>query len=294
MGGKVNTMKPFRIGKIAYTNILPIYYYFNLENKDLPIELIHRVPTELNRGMANGTMDISPISSFAYAEQFPNVLLIPDLSISSWGAVRSIYLFSRKPSLSQLDGATIALTTSSSTSVNLLRIILEIFEGVQPNYHFFAPDFEQMMEKADAALLIGDDAIKTSWKYKDYYAFDLGYEWYIRTGLSMTFAVWAIRKEVVKEREKEILGVLKLFLTAKTLGKKRLGPVIQEAQSRLGGSRSFWQEYYEGLCYDLGEKEIKGLETFYHYAFQLGLLDREVEVQLLEVPKACIGSDRVK
>lgn len=285
-------MKPFRIGKIAYTNILPIYHY--LENKDLPIEWIHQVPTELNQGMAEGTIDIGPISSFAYAEQFPNLLLIPDLSISAWGAVRSIYLFSRKPSLSQLDGANIALTTSSSTSINLLRIILEVFEEIKPTYQSFNPDFEKMMEQTDAALLIGDDALNASWQQPNFYAFDLGYEWYKRTGLSMTFAVWAIRKKIVEERPTEIERLLQAFFSAKAMGKNNLTPVIHEAQKRLGGSTSFWKAYYEGLCYDLGEKELMGLKTFYKYAIELDLLDKEVEVQLLDVPKACICNDRVK
>ncbi len=285
-------MKPIRIGKIAYTNVLPIYHY--LENRSLPLEWIHQVPTELNQGMAEGTIDIGPISSFAYAEQFPKLFLIPDLSISSWGAVRSIYLFSRKSSLSELDGMKIALTTSSSTSVNLLRIILEVFEEVKPSYHSYAPNFQEMMEQNDAALLIGDDALRASWQYSHFHAFDLGYEWYKRTGLSMTFAVWAIRKEVVKERATEVERLLQAFLSAKTKGKRNLQPIIREAKRRLGGSTSFWTEYYEGLCYDLGERELMGLKTFYQYALELGLLDKEVEVQLLDVPKVCICNDRVK
>ena len=285
-------MKPLRIGKIAYTNVLPIYHY--LQDHDLPVEWVRQVPTVLNRRMAKGTIEISPISSFAYAQQFQNCYLIPDLSISAWGAVRSIYLFSKKASLSDLDGATIALTTSSSTSVHLLRVILEAFEGIQPEYLSFEPDLEKMMEQADAALLIGDDAIKASWNPSDFFAFDLGYEWYRRTGLSMTFAVWAIRKEIVGEREAEIEQILRAFLSAKEIGKKHLEPVIREAQSRLGGSTSFWTAYYQGLCYDLGKKELMGLKTFYHYAYDLGLLDREVEVQLLELPKACLCNDRVK
>lgn len=110
----------------------------------------------------------------------------------------------------------------------------------------------------------------------------------------MTFAVWAIRKEIVEEREAEIKRLFHAFLLAKEIGKKRLDPVIREAQRRLGGSRAFWTTYYQGLCYDLGEKELMGLKTFYRYAYDLGLLNNEVEVQLLDMPKACICNDRVK
>lgn len=287
-------MRPFRIGKIAYTNVLPVYQYLRDTDMPIAVEWVRQVPTELNRKMMEGSIEISPISSFAYAQQFSNCLLLPNLSISAWGAVRSILLFSKKDSLSALDGAKIALTTASSTSVHLLRVILEKFEGIQPEYQFVAPDLDKMLEQADAALLIGDDAIKASWRKSSYFVFDLGYEWYRRTGLSMTFAVWAIRREIVEERKAEIEQIAEVFLQAKAIGKNRLEPVIEEAQRRLGGSISFWNKYYQGLCYDLGEKELMGLKTFYHHAFDLGLLDEEVEVQLLEMPKACICNDRVK
>lgn len=275
-------MEPFRIGKIAYTNILPIYHYFDETN--LSVEWINQVPTELNHGMAEGSIDIGPISAFAYAEHYPKYVLIPNISVSAWGAVRSIYLFSRRPLLSQLDGARIALTTSSATSTNLLKIILEEFEGIKPMYVSQEPDLDQMMEHADAALLIGDDALQAALSDHPYYQFDLGYEWYLRTKLSMTYAVWAIRREVVTERRAEMEQLLAAFFTAKQRGETDLQPIIQVAKQKLGGgTESFWKTYYEGLCYDLSEKELLGLKTFYAYAVKLGLLSHDVEVDILDV-----------
>lgn len=277
-------MEPIRIGKIAYTNILPIYHYF--DDTDLEIEWIDQVPTELNKRMAEGTIDVGPISAFAYAQNYPKYLLIPNISVSSWGAVRSIYLFSRKRHLSELDGANIALTTSSATSINLLKIILEQFEGVKPRYFSHSPDLEKMMVNADAALLIGDDALKQSFANHSYFQFDLGYEWFLRTRLSMTFAVWAIRRDVVRQRPKEVERLIRAFAKAKQRGTKQLQPVIEAAQKKLGeGSVSFWTEYFEGLCYDLKEKELFGLQTFYRYAAKMGLLPSEVALDVLEDPR---------
>lgn len=273
-------MRPIRIGKIAYTNVLPIYHFF--EDRELPIEWIHQIPSKLNQKMLEGLIDIGPISAYAYGKNASKYFLIPDISISARGAVRSIFLFSRTPVLSELDGAKIALTTSSATSIHLLRIILEHFEGIQPDYCSLPPDLNQMMQQADAALLIGDDAIKASFQDHGYYAFDLGYEWYLRTNLNMTYAVWTIRREVVEDRKPEIVPILQAFLSAKEKGTQNLQPVIQVAKGRLGGSESFWKEYFSGLCYDFKDKELSGLKKYYALCRKLGLLQSEVDIQFLD------------
>ena len=84
-------MRPIRIGRIAFTNILPIYHFF--DPSGLNVEMIHQVPSQLNRGMAAGEIDMGPISSFAYGENHTRYTLVPHLSVSSRGPVRSIYLF---------------------------------------------------------------------------------------------------------------------------------------------------------------------------------------------------------
>lgn len=279
-GRVIHIMRPIRIGKIAYTNILPIYHFF--EDRGLPIEWINQIPTKLNQKMLDGLIDIGPISAYAYAKDASKYYLVPDMSISARGAVRSIFLFSRTPLLSQLDGAKIALTTASATSIHLLRIILELYEGIQPNYLSLPPNLNQMMQQADAALLIGDDALKASFQDHGYYPFDLGYEWYLRTKLSMTYAVWAIRREIVEDRKKDMAPIIRAFLTAKEKGRQDLQPVIQVAKGQLGGSESFWTEYFSGLCYDLKDKELSGLKKFYALCVKLGLLQSEVDIQFLD------------
>jgi chorismate dehydratase len=113
-----------RIGRINYTNVWPIYYYFpDLVPKD-EFEIIHQVPTGLNKAMAAGEVDMGPISSFAYGESFEQYMLYPDLSVSAFGTVNSLLLFHKKP-LSELANGSIMLPTTSATTVNLLKIILQ-------------------------------------------------------------------------------------------------------------------------------------------------------------------------
>lgn len=282
-------MQSLRIGKIAYTNILPIYHYFDVEG--LNTELIHRVPAELNRRLANKEIDISPISSFAFAQNASEYLLMPDLSISATGPVRSVFLFSKTSSLKELDGEKVALTNTSATSIHLLKIILEKFEGIQPVYLSDEPDLPKMMEQAKAAVIIGDHAIQSFWKHaKDYHVFDLSELWYQHTGLSMVFAVWAVRREVLQTKSQELEEVYFRFMRAKEMGLEKIHPIIHEAISRLGGEMDFWRMYYRGLCYDLGEQQLNGLKTYYQYAKECGFLIDEVEISMLDLP--CIQSMR--
>ncbi|WP_037463640.1 menaquinone biosynthesis protein [Shimazuella kribbensis] len=275
-------MKPVRIGKIAFTNILPLYHYFHYT--DLPVELIPQVPSQLNKSMAEGRIDMGPISSFAYADDFPKYVIMPDLSVSAKGRVGSIFLFSKRKSFADVKNGKIALTNTSASSVNLLKILLEHFAGGTPSYKTEEPNLDQMMEHADAALLIGDDALRANWSNRKYYVFDLGLEWYKETGLPMTFAVWAVNRSVVKERQETLSLVYHRFLHAKRLGEQQPMPVIQEAISQLGGKVVDWEKYYAGLNYNFGPEEQRGLATFYHYAALSGLIKDDVKIEVMELP----------
>jgi chorismate dehydratase len=270
-----------RIGKISFTNILPIYHHF--DGRDLDIELVPQVPTQLNRAMAAGEIDMGPISSFAYGQNHRNYLLLPDLSVSAEGPVRSIFLFTRGQSLSELHGARIALTRSSASSVALLRILLETFEGVRPVYVTMDPDLETMMQEADAALLIGDDALLGNWRNPGYQVIDLGQAWFERTGLSMTFAVWAVRREVAEKCHEQLVEIHRRFMRAKEEGERDRLPAIREAMRLLGGEAEFWHRYFAGLSYDLGEKQLSGLRAYFRYAADLGLLPGDVEIRMLDL-----------
>jgi chorismate dehydratase len=275
-------LRPIRIGRIAFTNILPIYHFF--ETEGLKVEMVPQVPSQLNRGMAAGEIDMGPISSFAYGENHHRYTLLPNLSISSKGPVRSIFLFTRQAALSDLRSARIAVTNTSATSVALLKILLQYFEGGNPEYITMPPSLEEMMEQGDAALLIGDDAVRGAWENPGYRVLDLGEEWYKRTGLDMTFAVWAVRDELIDTRRDELSAIASRLMESKEKGLGDLRPVVEEAQKRLGGDPGFWFQYYTGLCYDLGERQLEGLKAYYRYAGELGLLPKDVQIRVLDLP----------
>ncbi|MDF2815404.1 MAG: transporter substrate-binding protein [Paenibacillus sp.] len=267
-----------RIGKINYTNVWPIYHEFPHHRFEGMLEWIETVPTGLNEAMRAGKIDMGAISSFAYGESFEEYDLYPDLSVSATNQVNSILLFHRKP-LEQLTQARIALPTTSATSVNLLKILMTKFYGCNPEYEYATPSLKDMMEHKDAALLIGDDAIRASWTDHPYLVTDLGELWRRSTGTGMTFAVWAVRKETVAKFPETIAAIHDAFMESKHKGTTDPSAIIVHAQEKIGGTLEYWRNYFQHLNHNFGEEQQRGLRLYFQYAKELGLLERDVPLQ---------------
>jgi chorismate dehydratase len=269
-----------KMGKISYTNVLPIYYYFNEKPFLGKVEIVPQIPSHLNQQMEAGKIDLGPISSFSYAQNDSSYVVLPQLSVSCKGSVRSILLFSKKP-IEELEGTSIALTSSSATSVALLKVILHHFYQLSVDYQTMHPSLNDMMEDHDAALLIGDDAIRSSWTEHQYpYVYDLGEEWFKHTGMAMTFAVWAVRKEVTEMYSTLLTEIYTAFLESKRRGKVDQDQMITDLCRSFGGNEAFWKQYFSGLSYDFDGQAIKGLEHFYKLSYELGLLKNKSIVKL--------------
>jgi chorismate dehydratase len=275
----MNRLEKIRLGQINFTNVWPVFHYFPSARFEDWLEVVAMIPTGLNKAIADGDIDLAPISSFAYAEQSEKLVLLPHLSVSAHKHVHSILLFHKVP-LEQLDGKKICLTNASATSVHLLKIILERFVGIKPFYETMAPNLSEMMIHSDAALLIGDDAIQANWENDEkYYITDLANAWNAYTGLGMTFAVWAVREEIANQYPEEMNQIYKAFQESKRKGLADLEPIIQRAQLKMGGSEEYWSNYFRTLSYDLGEEQQKGLQLYFQYAYELGLLPHPIAIR---------------
>lgn len=276
-------MDMIKVGRIDFLNILPIYHYLDQYLKQ--IQIVNQVPTTLNRMLKEGEIDVGPISAFSYAENADQYMIFPDLSISSRGKVRSIFLFSKKP-ITSLKHAKIALTSTSATSNNLLKIILEKYYGYRPQYSVMAPDLDAMLCEHDAALLIGDDAFVDIQIYqldeRKLYRYDLGELWNELTGYSMTFAVWAVRRDAIQRDRSGMRDVFQAFIASKQRGLQHLDTIIEEAERRYKKGYRFWEEYYRGLIYDLHSDIAAGLEAFFADAYECGFLQQPISIEVWE------------
>lgn len=265
-----------RVGQIKYTNALPICHF--LEKNDPDIEYYPGAPIELNKWLAEGAVDVGLVSSFAYAEHADTMVALRGLSISSRGPVGSIFFFSKRP-LEELDGCTVALASISASSVNLLKVLLAEI-GVTPTYITREPNLPEMLEEAEGALLIADQALYWSLQDHGCYVYDLGEEWYRRTGHNMTFAVCAVPKRLLTANSEKVRKIHRFFLEGKRKGLADMDEIVREAQRMLGQSESFWRNYFGNLIYDFNEELAAGADLFFEKAHRHGLLEKPAKVEL--------------
>ncbi|MBA2357707.1 MAG: menaquinone biosynthesis protein [Actinobacteria bacterium] len=245
-----------RLGRISYVNMAPVFHRLDAE-----VEEVVGVPTELNRWLLGGELDLAPISSIEYARNADQLRLLSRLCVSSEGAVDSIQLVSGKP-LEQV--RTVAVTPESATSVVLTKVLLPEAEHVPLG----AP--------ADAKLLIGDAALQSSFEDPTPHH-DLGRLWLERTGLPMVFAVWAAPEPVVE-------GVAELqeaLVASVRLARAEPERLARAASERYGYPAGFLARYFEKLRYSFGPRERAGLYTFLELARDVGELDQIPELRFV-------------
>ncbi|MFC7370512.1 menaquinone biosynthetic enzyme MqnA/MqnD family protein [Fictibacillus iocasae] len=264
------------VGEISYTNIMPLYYYLNKEAwKKEGVRFISGVPSFINSLMKEGAVDVGGISSFSFGENSSDYCLFPDLSVSSFGAVGSIFLFSKVPA-SRLGGKTIALTSSSASSAALLKVILSKFYRQEANYSVVHPDLQAMLASHDACLLIGDDALAAKRVSSGLFVYDLGEQWKTFTGCPMTFAVMAVRRSAA-EKSGRLLEKIKTQMqeSRDRCVREQFRPLVRTLHPSLGGDEKSWHSYFSGLDYYFNGEHEKGLQLYYQYAYECGLLSKQ-------------------
>jgi chorismate dehydratase len=266
-----------KLGHIIYSNCFPPHAGIITGKTTFPFELVEGVPTELNRLLLDGEIDVSPSSSIEYAANGGRYLLLPDISITSRNRVMSIILQSRVP-IEELDSKTVALSSASATSLVLLRILLDLRLDVHPNYVMFDQGKESPFGSADAALYIGDLALKLKKTSSHPYLFDLGQLWHDFTDLPFVFALWQVnfREEIAVDLAR-LYDILKL---SKAYGLANIPELARSYANRFDVPEQVLIDYWSSFSYNFGEDERKGLLAFYGYAAELGEIDRISELQL--------------
>ncbi|MBI2408968.1 MAG: menaquinone biosynthesis protein [Gemmatimonadetes bacterium] len=259
-----------RVGRIRYLNCAPVYGAVDRGVVTLDADLVTGIPSELNRGMAEGSIDVSVVSAVAYARDAAKYLLLPDLAISCNGEVRSVMLFSTRP-VQELGGQQVLVTRSSMTSVALLDLLFEQVWKAKPTFvpgDAEADDLRRDQAPVAARLVIGDAALMLRHKEhpvaaahgRDYpYVYDLGVEWKKWTGLPFVFAVWVARRDV---RLRDALQVHGALMESRDWGLANLPLISSEASAACQLPPAVIHEYLAGLDYGLGLEYLEGLSEF--------------------------------
>jgi len=263
-----------RFGCHNFLNAKPLT--FALTNGILKhnFELISDTPANLSDMLKEGRLDIAVIPSIEYA-RIPGLKLIRDFSISSLGTVNTVLLFSKNEIH---DIETVAVDNSSRTSIAMLKIILKERFKVSPDFIPVKPVISEMMDRADAGLIIGDNALKIN--RKKFVTYDLGEEWYLLTGRPFVHAVLAVRDEI------DLGDGLNILKKAKEIGLSSINEISSEESKRLKISKEVCIDYLtKRIIYEFGDNEIDGLHYFYKLSKEHGIIDKDVRLQFYEGTK---------
>ncbi len=261
-----------KIGRIPYINCYPVYGAIDRGLVALEAKLVDGVPTDLNRRMAAGELDISVVSAVEYARDADRYLLLPDLAISCDGPVRSVMLFSRYPA-SELTSRRVLVSRSSMTSVALLELLFENVWRAKPRFVAGDAEVTDIVESndhnAEARLVIGDAALVLGTRHRDRYpyAYDLGQVWKEWTEQPFVFAVW------VAQRTTEVKAALVAhagLIASRNWGLTHLSDLAAQAHEATGVKKEICAEYLSGLDYGLSYPHLAGLTEFYRRLVERG------------------------
>lgn len=295
-------MSRLRVSVVEYLNTAPLVWGFT----DGPLrgryDLTFAVPAQCAEQLRRGEVDIGIIPAIEY-QRMEGMVVMPGMSVAARGAVRSILVVSKRP----IERARrIALDTSSRSSQALVRILASRLWGIAPEFVHAAPDPSKMLADADAALVIGDPALRIAVKldqiaerragnefccggdpndlpvpgYESVYMYDVAAQWRELTGLPCVLAIWVGRRDAVTPE------VVADFLASKEYGLARIGEIAEGASLKLDMPARALESYLrENIDFSLDEENLAGLGLYYRFAAEAGLIAeaRPLELAVDEV-----------
>ena len=256
-------MSAVRLGAVGYLNARPLVY--GLESRP-EFSLRFDVPSRCADLLHDGEIDLGLIPSIEYLRG-DNLSVVPGLAIASRGAVRSVAIYTTKE---MTDVRSIALDTSSRTSVALVSVLCARAFRIKPDLAPAAPNLDAMLKTADAALIIGDNALFQSSvvsHQSSLQKIDLGEMWTRMTGLPFVYAFWAGRKGAVSPEHVHALR------TSRDAGVRKPQEIAAAYYPGSAERQAVAVQYLrDNIKYHLGDEERVGVELFYRYAAEAGVV----------------------
>jgi chorismate dehydratase len=251
--------QPLRIGAVGYLNARPLTWALDRDPSRWRVR--YDVPSVCATLLHAGEIDLGLVPSVEYLRS--DYRMIPGVGVGSHGAIASVALYTTRP---VTDVRSIALDTSSRTSVALIQVLCQHHFRIRPQFVTHGPELENMVRAADAALLIGDPAFDAEHEALGLQKVDLGEEWTRMTGLPFIYAAWTGRpgvadpSDVVALQDAQAEGV-------------RASEAIAAEYGRGDARRTARAAAYlrDNVKYGIGPDEAKGLQLFLDHAADLGL-----------------------
>jgi predicted solute-binding protein len=294
-------VNPVRISIVEYLNTAPLVRGFTHGPLRGKYELSFTVPSQCAEALRSGAVDVAIIPAIEY-QRIPDLVVLPNLSIASKKSVRSLLLVSKKPIQ---EVARIALDRSSRSTQALTRILCEKLWRIEPEFFEAAPDLPAMLQRADAALLIGDPALRLAIACApgarrdaqgdlispallaglsgdaSLYIYDIVEKWRALTKLPAVLAVWAARREAGSPQ------LVRDFQDSLAFGLQHVDAIASEAAASMNLPAADLRRYLlENIDYHLDEENLHGLTRYYDFAAELGLLPEKLrEIEMAPQPK---------
>jgi len=243
------------------------------------IELVFDVPSRLNEKLAVGEITCGLCSSVFYAKHFEDYILIPDISISAVGKVKSVCLFHKVP-LSELSGKTIGITPETETSFALLRLVLEKMKEVKPVYlklnhssrGLSKGEAQAFFEIIDGYLAIGNEALELLYTEKFPFVTDLAEVWLEETGYPFVFALLLVRKEILSNYKKELRSLAENLYLSRAKALADLSLIVKEHSSSL--DKAFLLDYLHHLEFDFSGLKQRAFLYFCQNLLDMGIISK--------------------
>jgi len=277
-------MCKLKLGSPLYINTLPLLFYFPQNNPSF--EIILEVPKKLNQSLAKGEIHGSLSSSVFYAKNFRKYLILPDISISAVGKVKSVILYHKVP-LEKLDNKKIGITPETESSFNLLRILLEEFIGIKPKYIELYKNWRTLTEEEkkelSGYLAIGDEALILQFNNRNKSALitDLAELWLKYTHLPFVFALFIVKKDIAKKYKSELKEFCNNLYYARAQAFSNLREIVKK--SHLNLPKEFLFNYLTHLEYDFSGLKQRAFITFCEYLLKMGLIKELPKLRFLEI-----------
>jgi chorismate dehydratase len=296
-------MGKLRVSIVDYLNTAPLVWGLT----DGPLagryDLSFTTPSLCAEALRSGQADLAIIPAVEYT-RIPGLVILPDMAVAARGEVRSILLLAKKPV--QLVRR-IALDTSSRSSVALVRLLCRSFWRISPEFVDASPDPAAMLANADAALLIGDPALRVRIEMDALHSkqaappgagccdgdaselvvpavdtlflYDVAQQWREMTGKPCVLAVWAGRREVVTPQ------VVADFLESRDYGISRISDIAEGAALKLNLPPNALESYLrDSIDFYLDRDNIAGLELFFTECEKAGLIPHAPSIEFAAMP----------